>query len=77
MNEEEQELIESLTEYYSEQTGQPIDFGYDGEMFWVSGPRLKEHEKFEYSEDAEDRVKLLYPEIFTDELEDPFGRLGI
>lgn len=74
---ENNEVADALTEYYTTQTGRAIEFSYQDGVFSINGARIGYNEQFDESSDAEDRVKLLYPEVFTDELEDPFGRLGI
>ena len=71
------ETAESLTEYYTEQVGRQIEFGFDGTTeLWVKAPRTNGKEYFETYANAEDRVKQLYPDIFIDEdYADPFDGL--
>ena len=67
-----------LSEYYSEMTGYNVEFGTEYPIsrdIYVSAPRTKGQEWFENFADAEDRIKLLYPEVFTDDFDDPLEGL--
>jgi len=58
----------NLSEYYTEQVGREIEFGFDNEYeLWVSAPRTNGREYFELFSTAEERVKQLYPDIFLDD----------
>jgi hypothetical protein len=65
------EILETsvnLTEYYSEETGRDVTFGFDNEYeLWVDAPRTNGKEYFETYEAGEERVRLLYPDVFLDE----------
>jgi hypothetical protein len=67
------EQANSLTEYYSEQTGKNIEFGLDNtHELWVRAPRTNGKEYFEYYHTAEERIRTLYPDVFLDDdYEDP------
>jgi hypothetical protein len=71
------EIANSLSEYYSEQTGKDIEFGVDGQGdIWIKTPRNQSREYYERFTTAEDRVKAIYHDIFIDDdYEDPFGGL--
>lgn len=58
----------SLSEYYTEQVGREIEFGFDNEYeLWVRAPRTNGREYFESYSTAEERIRLLYPDIFLDD----------
>jgi hypothetical protein len=65
------EILETsvnLTEYYSEETGRDVTFGFDNEYeLWVDAPRTNGKEYFETYEAGEERVRLLYPDVFLDD----------
>lgn len=74
------ELFETagdLSEYYSEQIGKSVEFGFDNTIdLWVRAPRTNGKEYFETYATAEERVRLLYPDIFLDDdYEDPLAGL--
>lgn len=62
------EQASNLTDYYSEQIGKQVEFGLDGyEDLWVRIPRGNGKEYFDSFDTAEERVRLLYPDIFLDD----------
>jgi hypothetical protein len=62
------EQATNLTDYYTEQVGKTIEFGFDNEYeLWVSAPRTNGREYFETYGTAEERIRLLYPDIFLDD----------
>jgi hypothetical protein len=65
------EILEAsvnLTEYYSEETGRDVEFGFDNEYeLWVNAPRTNGQEYFEDYSTAEERIRLLYPDVFLDD----------
>jgi hypothetical protein len=63
------ETANSLTEFYSEQVGKSIEFGFDEDLdLWVTAPRTNGKEYFETFGSAEDRVIQLYSELFLEEV---------
>jgi hypothetical protein len=62
------EQASNLTAYYSEEVGRDVQFGFDNEYeLWVNAPRTNGQEYFENYSTAEERVRLLYPDVFLDE----------
>ena len=62
------EQASNLTAYYSEETGRDVEFGFDNEYeLWVDAPRTNGREYFENYSTAEERIILLYPDVFLDE----------
>ena len=58
----------NLSEYYTEQIGREVEFGFDNPYeLWVRAPRTNGKEYFEVFATAEERVKLLYPDVFLDD----------
>ena len=58
----------NLSEYYTEQVGREVEFGFDNPYeLWVRAPRTNGKEYFEVFATAEERVKLLYPDVFLDD----------
>jgi len=69
------EMATNLTEFYSEQTGKEVVFGYDEDFdLWVTAPRTNGKEYFENYGTAEERILQLYSELFLDDdYEDPLA----
>lgn len=69
------EEANNLSEYYSEQIGKSVEFGFDNPNdLWVRAPRTNGKEYFEVFATAEERVRQLYPDIFLDDdYEDPLA----
>lgn len=62
------EEANNLSDYYSEQTGKTVEFGFDNPYeLWVRAPRTNGKEYFESYSTAEERVRLLYPDVFLDD----------
>jgi hypothetical protein len=62
------EMATNLTEFYSEQTGKEVVFGFDEDFdLWVTAPRTNGKEYFENYGTAEDRILQLYSELFLDD----------
>jgi hypothetical protein len=67
------ETANSLSEFYTEQIGRTVEFGFDNSYdLWVRTPRTNGKEYFEHYATAEERVKQLHPDVFLDDdYEDP------
>lgn len=62
------EMATNLTDFYSEQVGKPVEFGFDeAQDLWVTAPRTNGREYFETFGSAEERVMQLYSELFLDD----------
>jgi hypothetical protein len=62
------EMATNLTDFYSEQVGKPVEFGFDDAYdLWVTAPRTNGREYFETFGSAEERVMQLYSELFLDD----------
>jgi hypothetical protein len=68
------EQASNLTTYYTEETGAFVEFGTDDDNdLWMATPRSGK-EYFDSFEVAEERVRLLYPDVFLDDdYTDPLG----
>jgi len=63
-----QEMANNLTDFYSEQVGKAVEFGFDEDFdLWVTAPRTNGKEYFESYGGAEDRILQLYSELFLDD----------
>lgn len=71
------EQANNLTDYYTEQVGKTIEFGFDNVYdLWVRTSRGSGKEYFETYATAEERVRQLYPDVFLDDdYEDPLAGL--
>ncbi len=67
MNEELNEEMVSLGEYYTDTTGRLIEAGADTEGIWISSNRTNGREYFDDTFDAEDRIKQLYNEYLLED----------
>lgn len=67
MNEELNEEMQSLGEYYTDTTGRLIEAGADLEGIWISSNRTNGREYFDDTFDAEDRIKQLYGEYLLED----------
>lgn len=75
-NDELNEEMASLGEYYTDTTGRLIEAGADPEGIWISSNRTNGREYFDDTFDAEDRIKQLYGEyLFDDGEPDGFDEL--
>jgi hypothetical protein len=76
MNEEDleelKEQLQSLAEYYSEETGRNVEMGINNdEEIWLNTRRTNGKEFYESIGDAEYRIRQLYAELFVDDFSDP------
>lgn len=71
------EEASNLSEYYSEQTGTAIEFGFeqDGLDLWFRTPRSGKEYVDSYGF-AEERIKNMYSELFLDDdYDDPLANV--
>ena len=62
------EVVNNLSDYYSDITGRNVDMGIDGNGdIWVSGYRTSGREYFSSLEEAERRLEIVYENYLTDD----------
>jgi hypothetical protein len=66
-NDELNEELVSLSEYYTEVAGRVIDLGSEGGDIWISSSRTSGREYFNTLDEAEERIHQLYEEYFLDD----------